>query len=261
MPTTFNLSILNSDEAFDRIYPEYIQEKSNVFWTPFEIGMRAAELLVDHEKTKGLDIGSGVGKFCLIGATHTKGIFHGIEQRKHLVELCNELASTHHVERVKFIHNNINRVDFSSYDAFYLYNPFFESLHQADKLDDSILHIQNHFEVYNLYVKAQFASLPVGTKIVTYHGFYDEIPLSYRAIKKEFDNKLILWVKQPNDEERLYFKEKILGTCVKALREDGFANVNEQNILIDPMLRYISEKIILSQLGVNPVLDEVIEDL
>jgi len=75
-----------------------------------------------------LDIGSGAGKFCLIGAASTKGLFYGVEQRKELVNLCKSIAKTHQINNVEIFHSNITEISFSDYDAFYFYNPFYENI-------------------------------------------------------------------------------------------------------------------------------------
>ena len=63
-----------------------------------------ADYLVKKSGTKILDIGSGAGKFCLIGAIHTKGNFTGVEQRENLVAHSNKIASRYEIDNVtKFL--------------------------------------------------------------------------------------------------------------------------------------------------------------
>ncbi|MBI3542695.1 MAG: hypothetical protein HY075_05405 [Deltaproteobacteria bacterium] len=54
---------------------------------------RAAELLTDGRAARVLDVGSGAGKFCLVGALSSKGRFVGIERQRRLVDLSRELAA------------------------------------------------------------------------------------------------------------------------------------------------------------------------
>lgn len=75
------------DEKFDRIYPKRVRDLSSVFWTPVAVAAEAAKLLVTSPGTSALDIGCEAGKFCLVGATVTEGVFTGVEQGEDLVEL------------------------------------------------------------------------------------------------------------------------------------------------------------------------------
>lgn len=254
------IDIDSSNENFDKIYPDSIRNVSKVFWTPLEVAKRASELLVTEENTKVLDVGSGVGKFCLIGALHTKGIFYGVEQRNHLVTLSKLISITHSIDRVNFIHSNILNINFSDYQAFYLYNPFYENFFHADKLDKTIIHSVNHYSVYNNFVKAQLDTLPLGTKVITYHGYHDEIPLSYKTVTKEYDDKLVLWEKTKIHDERFSNEEKLLNLCVNALIQKGFVNINYQNITHDPLLKIYTQAIMKSKRGLNPIMDTIIEE-
>ena len=83
-----------SDLNFDKIYPKSSQEHSARHFTPVSIAIKAAKLLVDSPTDKILDIGSGVGKFCCIGAAVTEANFYGVEKRKTLEVLSNTQVSS-----------------------------------------------------------------------------------------------------------------------------------------------------------------------
>jgi hypothetical protein len=70
---------LTSDLAFDALYERRIRELSPQHWTPVRIARRAAELLTLSGAKRILDVGSGVGKFCIVGALTTEAQFVGIE--------------------------------------------------------------------------------------------------------------------------------------------------------------------------------------
>ena len=84
-----------TDEEFDVIYPTDIQTLSRRHFTPIAIAKMAAEYLADQPNARILDIGSGVGKFCMIGAACTKGHFTGVEQRENLSNLANEITKAY----------------------------------------------------------------------------------------------------------------------------------------------------------------------
>jgi len=70
------LNIEVGDEEFNRIYPKSIRDLSQFQWTPLEVAKLAAKYLAEIPGKKVLDIGSGVGKFCMIGACCTQGQFN-----------------------------------------------------------------------------------------------------------------------------------------------------------------------------------------
>ena len=74
--------ILNDDAAFNTLYSPRIQAKASRHWTPLDVAKCAAEFLVPVNDVHVLDIGSGVGKFCLAAAKHKpNGLFYGVSSR------------------------------------------------------------------------------------------------------------------------------------------------------------------------------------
>src|SRR5690349_15460565 len=114
-----NLHSEITDKEFDSIYPTEIRRLTNKHWTPVSVAKTASEFLANRRGIRVLDIGSGAGKFCIVGALNTRGHFTGIEQRQDLVTLSQDIATAHNVDNVTFIHGNITTIDFAEYDAFY----------------------------------------------------------------------------------------------------------------------------------------------
>src|SRR5690606_38228114 len=125
----------DSDEQFDAVLPPKIKKLSSTHWTPVEVAKRAAEFLVQHDNSKILDIGSGVGKFCLTAAAVSPGHFTGVEQREVLVLISKKVPQKLRTKRPAFIHANIRSLDFQAYDGFYFLNSVEESLNLMDKID------------------------------------------------------------------------------------------------------------------------------
>jgi len=167
------------DSAFDALYPEWIQKLAERHWTPVQIALLAADYLADKPQKKILDIGSGAGKFCLVGALSTEGRFYGIEQRESLIKLSREIAVKNNIDNVEFIHSNINEVSFACYDAFYFYNSFFENLDGSYPIDKTIKRKSELYYSYSAYVKKQLAETSAGTRLVTFWSNRDEIPESF----------------------------------------------------------------------------------
>ena len=189
------LGIDVTDEDFNAIYPENIITLAQKHWTPMPVAKLASEFLTARSGAKVLDIGSGAGKFCLIGAASTRGHFTGIEHRGSLVELSRSLSKSHGVHNAKFIHVNITTVPFKDYNAFYFYNAFFENIDRKHKIDDTVELDAIYYHKYSTYVTEQFSALPVGALIATYCSSMGIVPSSFRLIDSLYDGKLNLWEK------------------------------------------------------------------
>jgi predicted RNA methylase len=189
-----------TDFRFDQIYPSTIRELSQTHWTPVDVAIRAAKLLVTNQNTRVLDIGSGCGKFCTIGALSSPGQFAGVEQRPYLLqtarETCDELGAS-----ATFIQGNMADLDWSLFDSFYLFNPFYENREADIRIDDTIPLSLETFEQYIRVVRAKLRCAKVGTRVVTYHGFGGDVPYGYHLVKREplGTSVLELWVNR--DEE------------------------------------------------------------
>jgi SAM-dependent methyltransferase len=189
------LNINVTDDEFNSIYNERIRKLSEKHWTPVAVAKQASEFLVQRPGTHVLDIGSGAGKFCLIGAARTEGHFIGIEQREELVDLSNALAGQYSLNNARFIHANITSVRFSHYDAFYFYNSFYENITEQEKIDDSIIGNERFYNIYSKYVAEQLASLPVGTRLATYWGPQRIMPQSYQLLYSSDSGLVKFWQK------------------------------------------------------------------
>src|SRR6478752_1214373 len=97
----------NSDVDFHRLYPIFIRQLSAMHWTPLNIARKVVQYLAQDESVRILDIGSGVGKFCLAAAHYSPltQIF-GIEQRESLVECANVANDMLGLPNVSFRHGN-----------------------------------------------------------------------------------------------------------------------------------------------------------
>ncbi len=186
----------DSDEAFDTIYPANIQRLARRHWTPLDVARKAANFLAVENNAKVLDIGSGVGKFCL-GAAYYRpnALFYGVEQRRSLVVNADNAKRVLGFENVCFINGNFTQVNFKDYDHFYFFNSFYENLAGTDKIDDSIDYSGELYNYYNRYLYKQLEQMPPGTRLATYHSLEDEVPRGYHTVRSEIDNLLKFWVK------------------------------------------------------------------
>lgn len=184
-----------ADEAFDSIYPIRYKKVSRFHFTPVHVAQAAAHYLVKGPNTRVLDIGSGAGKFCMVGAASTEGHFTGVEQRKNLHRLAVKLAKKQGSERVEFIHSNIMGVDFEAYNAVYYFNAFYENIVPNSAIDQALILDKNLYTLYTQYLREQLDKMPLGTRLVTYFSFMDEVPNSYKIKAADLDLKLKFWEK------------------------------------------------------------------
>lgn len=189
------------DEEFDSAYADKERSISFRHWTPVVVASRAARLLTGMGATRILDVGAGVGKFCIVGALTTDAHFYGVERRGNLVEIARSAAARFGAERTRFSRGNIADFDCDPFDGFYLYNPF------QELIDNDLLPIDGNVEqspdLYRTYVAATTAKLiraQVGTAVVTFNGFGGPMPPQYRRVRTEhfFSAELVLWVRKPH---------------------------------------------------------------
>jgi SAM-dependent methyltransferase len=258
--TYLKLGFSLKDKDFDKIYPQQIQNLSFNHWTPHNVAIKAARNLVKNCYTKVLDIGCGVGKFCFIGSAVTGANFTGVEQREDLVEIARNSLRFYNVSNVNIIKANITQINFLDYDAFYFFNPFYENLIAHSDKSINGFSTDLYYE-YTEYVKKQLELMPVGTKIATYYGLHDEIPLSYDVISTEFEGALKVWEKQSDHNGNNYMQEKLIQQAVRSLKQFGFENANNQNILREGVYKIYFEKILRSKLGQAEFIDEAVNKL
>ena len=183
------------DELFNALYTQRIEAIADIHFTPIEVAKVAAQYLADRVGIRVLDIGSGAGKFCMVGAVTTEGNFTGIELRVDLHDSSAQIALAYQLTNLEFIHSNITDIAFGAYEAFYCFNSFYENISATGHIDETIELTREHYESYSAYVCEQLDTMPIGTKLVTYFSHLREVPDSYSVQHTDFENKLKMWKK------------------------------------------------------------------
>jgi hypothetical protein len=190
-----NASLFSNDAAFDWMYPEHFQLLSLKHWTPLAIARKAAAFLAEPG-ARVLDIGSGIGKFCLAAAyAFPETFFYGVEQRHELVYHAEEAKNYTQLHSVKFIHANITQVNFREFDHFYFYNSFYENIGTGYPIDDTIAISESLYTYYTQYLWKALDEKPPGTRLVTFHSFGEEVPPSYQLAGIANDGLMKMWIK------------------------------------------------------------------
>jgi 16S rRNA A1518/A1519 N6-dimethyltransferase RsmA/KsgA/DIM1 with predicted DNA glycosylase/AP lyase activity len=188
--------INRNDKAFEEVLKKSVQGHSYIHWTPVDVIKSAVDWLGTGSKNKVLDIGSGVGKFCLIGAMNSRAHFTGVETRQNLVEEANHLKKELDLSNVDFIHSDITEVDFKEFTSFYFYNPFCEHMAVSGGIDEQITFDEEAFYKYQDYVADQLIKTPKGTKLVKYCSPDFDISMDFDLTDMYFEGLLQLWVKR-----------------------------------------------------------------
>lgn len=185
-----------SDAHFNDLYPPDVQGLARRHWTPLNIAKMASTFLVTEENVKILDVGSGVGKFCLSASYfEPKAMFYGVEQRENLVRYAYNAADILSFDNANFIHGNFTQLSFKDFDHFYFYNSFYENLVDTDKIDDSIDYSGELYHYYCRYMFQQLSDTISGTRLATYHSMEDEIPPSFCEVGGALNGLLKFWIK------------------------------------------------------------------
>lgn len=185
-----------TEKLLDNLYPASIRAFSREHWTPVHVTREAARFLVGPGNRLVLDIGSGVGKFCLAAASQFQGsYFFGVEQRDYLVGHAEAVKQTLGLHNAVFIHANFTQIDLGKFDSFYFFNSFHENLERAGRIDNRIAYSRALYKYYTRYLMTQLALRPSGTRLCTLCTPEDEIPDNYLEADSYFDNLLKCWIK------------------------------------------------------------------
>jgi Methyltransferase domain len=168
-----------SDGAWDRVYPWQHAEESPVCWTPVAVARRAAELLTETVTKPVLDVGSGVGKFCVVAALTTPGVFVGVECHRDLVEVARSTARRAGATHASFVCGRMEDVDWADFGGFYFFNPL-----EVDWLASSGEQARQRQRMVS-WIEQRLALMAAGTRVVTYHGFGGTMPGGYRLVRRE----------------------------------------------------------------------------
>jgi len=186
----------SSDIRMHNLYPEPIKLLARLHWTPLRIAKLASQFLASHDGARILDIGSGVGKFCLAGAYfQPQAQFFGIEQRKHFFNHAETARSALAMPNVHFIHGNLTQLDFKPFDHFYFFNSFYENLDNSLQIDDSIPCLPELYSYYNRSLYRKLNEMPAGTRVATYHVLGHKMPPGFHVVEEHVDLFVKFWIK------------------------------------------------------------------
>ncbi len=189
---------LVTDKIFNSLLSPRGKRYSHRHWTPVGVANRAATLLTNQKACRILDVGSGLGKFCIVGALTTPARFVGVERREWLVSEAKETSKRLGIKRVQFKHGDMAEIDWSLFDGVYLYNPFYENIEDTVRIDASIPLGKSCYRDYVTTAKEKLGTLRKGARVVTHHGFGGRMPSEFIRTAREpwGEDFLDLWIKK-----------------------------------------------------------------
>jgi SAM-dependent methyltransferase len=186
-----------SDEEFDGQFSPLLRQYSTAHWSPLGVAAKAALFLTSGDGNRVLDIGSGVGKFCLAGAyIAPDSKFFGVERRVGLFLAAQEARLRLGLNNVAFIHADCADLRFREYDHFFFYSPFYENLAEEEPVDDEFVLSIERFQHYSRFVFRELLTMPVGTRLCTFKSLENEIPVDFRLMGEAFGGQLKFWERQ-----------------------------------------------------------------
>jgi SAM-dependent methyltransferase len=188
---------LVDDRVFDDVFPLDVRLRSAVYWTPVEVAVRAAKLLTERPGATILDVGAGVGKFCIVAAAVVDADVRGIEHRPHLVQIARDAAAKIGVTP-SFDHGTTADHDVARVDGFYFFNPFAENLCPGvDRLDATVELGETRFWRDLGATQEMLSRARIGARVVTFCGLGGELPSTFELAERERcgGGPLELWIK------------------------------------------------------------------
>jgi SAM-dependent methyltransferase len=206
-----------SDAEFDALLPDYARARSEDYWTPAAVAQRAAQLFVDHGARRVLDVGSGIGKFCLLAAASQPEVeWIGIDRRELLVQDARALAVRSGLDNVRFECGDAFDCAWDAFDGFYFFNPFGENLVPVkERFDTSVRLSRSRFLEDVQHVESHLRALRTGSVLVTYHGLGGPIPSSFAIVSDEpaGTDRLRAWQKTSTEDAAWVHIETREGVC------------------------------------------------
>jgi hypothetical protein len=177
------------DVLFDRFLPRDYRLASRQFWSPLEVVARAARWLDELGIETVVDVGSGVGKFCIAGALAGRSTFIGIEQRGELVRVARGVAGIFGLgARVRFIEGTFGEVTVPTAHCYYFFNPFGESLFDVDERLDGTTEVSHARSLQDIhFAERLLEAAPLDTYVMTYNGFGGSLSDTYELLRSDSD--------------------------------------------------------------------------
>jgi len=183
------------DRVFDEVYPLWARSTSRVHWTPVAVAQRvAAELTRPGARGPILDVGAGVGKFCIVASATTGRPVHGVEHRPHLVRVARRTALELGVDADVF-GGTFEGLQAADYSGVYLFNPFGENVcARRDRLDETVELSERRYHADLRAMTTFLRALHPSARVAIYCGWGGVMPDGFvRVSDSDEGGRLQIW--------------------------------------------------------------------
>lgn len=191
--TSINIDIKQLENEFNHLLPVEYRNLDKLFWSDTQSISKACEWL--QNCTNIIDLGSGIGKFCMIGTQILSSNFFGIESKIGLYEIANNLLSNYLQAKVQFKNEDLFNIDLQPYDGIYIYNPFVELISTGQRIDDSIPLDEEKYNSLHENLEEKLTTCSKDTLIVNNSPINDYFNHHFAFIDNLEDSNLTLWKK------------------------------------------------------------------
>ena len=143
-----------------------------------------------------LDLGSGVGKFCIIGTQLLGSNFFGVDHNLKVHQQSQIILKNLKGHRVKFIHGDLFDISLIKYDGFYIYNPFVENISIGKKIDQSINYNEVHYNKLHDRLMQKLNEINIGSLVVNNSFTTDYFNEDFELLDGHSETSLTLWKKK-----------------------------------------------------------------
>ncbi len=183
------------EQSFDDLTLDKFKSIAEVHWSSFSSIQMVVDFLDRTDSTNILDIGSGIGKFCILGAKLTNIHFTGVEIRESLHKEAVRILKKYALENVTLIHDDIKNLDFSPFDAFYYYNPFCEHIATNNWIEKSDFLEEDKYYEYEDIVLQKLEQKETGTIVILHYAKTLFLSENYQLLDIQQDGEITFWKK------------------------------------------------------------------
>ena len=203
LPPDFSGRLRTKDELddfeFDQILPPRYRFVAETHWTSIQAARMIADQIGSKSNQRFVDVGSGVGKLCVLLSLLTEMEIFGVEQRLHLHEVAEEIVRANSISRVNLSHGNMTDIDWDNFDIFFFFNPFQELNFKFDifAIDHSVSPENGLYVKYVRFIEDRIKDMPAGKRLIALDGFGGTIPQGWRLVSSDriLDSTLNHWIK------------------------------------------------------------------
>ncbi len=182
-------------ENFNELIRKELRFFTNIHWSEIPTIQLTTDFFKKNDAKNVLDIGSGIGKFCIISALNSNIHFTGIEIREVLHNEALRISKIYNLKNITFIQADVKEIDFSPFDAFYYYNPFCEHIAVENWIEKNDFLAEEKYYEYEEIVLNKLEKMKEGTLVVLHYAKTFFLSENFQLIDIKQNGELTFWKK------------------------------------------------------------------